>query len=187
MFRESRVFKSYEYSTFSQVIKEIFNEINENRSHAKLMIDLEMTKLLILVERLVYNEYVSKKPILDKLEGISNFTLIYKVKKYIEDNIFSNISIEDIVKHFFYSHSSLNNLFKKFTGCAIKRYITNAKITKAMELLSQTDRDISLISDILGFNSTSHFCRVFKELTDLTPSQYRKNPVNITLKTSNED
>ena len=63
--------------------------------------------------------------------------------------------------------------FKKQTGMNLSDFIKLKKIQEAEELLYETDKSLVAISDHLGFSSQSHFCRVFKELKGVTPSEYR--------------
>ena len=53
-------------------------------------------------------------------------------------------------------------------------YIVGARISRAKELLNQTDRSITEILYSVGFNSPEHFSRTFRRLTGMSPRQYRK-------------
>ena len=56
----------------------------------------------------------------------------------------------------------------------IGRYIQKEKIARAKNLLVYSDRSILEISEYLCFNSQSHFGKVFKKETGMTPRQYRQ-------------
>lgn len=65
--------------------------------------------------------------------------------------------------------------FKKYTGKTVVEYLRNIKINKACELLKNTDTPVIEISNILGYASLSHFNRVFKDYSGITPAAYRKS------------
>ena len=57
----------------------------------------------------------------------------------------------------------------------VNEYIHRIKIDKAKELLQDHTKSIALISDYLGYSSSSHFNRMFKKFTSVSPFTYRKN------------
>ena len=65
-------------------------------------------------------------------------------------------------------------LFKKSTGYNLKEYIVNEKMKAAKTLLSTTELPITLISSHVGYGNYSNFTRSFKQITGMTPLEYRK-------------
>ena len=66
-------------------------------------------------------------------------------------------------------------LFKKTFGTTIVNFITRHRIAHAQRLLLSTDDQIITIAGESGFDSVSRFNRAFKQITNLTPRDYRKN------------
>ncbi len=60
------------------------------------------------------------------------------------------------------------------TGTAVAAYARRIKLSQVSERLTLTSAPIKTISDELGFSSDSNLRRMFKELTELTPAQYRQ-------------
>jgi AraC-like DNA-binding protein len=52
-------------------------------------------------------------------------------------------------------------------------FITQERIVRARELLSDPDNTVTSVSHALGFSSTSHFIDMFKEHEGMTPKQYQ--------------
>ena len=50
----------------------------------------------------------------------------------------------------------------------------NEKAEEAKRLLRYTDRPVSAIAVYLGFSSQGHFSKVFREITGMTPGEYRE-------------
>ena len=69
----------------------------------------------------------------------------------------------------------MSKLLKKALGIPFKQYITNLRILKSKELLTDSDETIENIALKIGFNSRNTFIRAFKLLEGITPSEYRKN------------
>ena len=66
-------------------------------------------------------------------------------------------------------------LFKEHYGTTPKQYILDLRIKKASKLLLESRYNISEISEQCGFSSVYHFCRAFKNITALTPTEYAKS------------
>lgn len=66
------------------------------------------------------------------------------------------------------------DLIKKETGSAPQELISRYVIMLAKQRLASTDDDVGNIAYDLGFQYPQHFSRLFKRLTDLSPSDYRK-------------
>lgn len=93
---------------------------------------------------------------------------------YIRDHLTENIRIEDLCEAVYLSRSRLSALFREETGMTVTEYIRVLKIKKAQEFLTQADKTPLEISTYLGFSSQSYFQNVFKEVTGMTPGEFRK-------------
>ena len=65
-------------------------------------------------------------------------------------------------------------LFKQLTGTSLSEYISQEKIKKAKQLLSSTNESIQNIAAVTGFDTSQYFSLVFKKMTGVSPSTYRK-------------
>ena len=65
-------------------------------------------------------------------------------------------------------------LFTKHFGVSPKQYIIDLRIQKAKQLLAEGAMSASAISNECGFSNPYHFCRLFKQHTGSTPTEYRK-------------
>ena len=69
---------------------------------------------------------------------------------------------------------TLKRRFKAATGCSLVTYLQNLRVEEAKHLLETTDKPVDEISYAAGYSDASFFRRLFKRLTGLTPSHYRK-------------
>lgn len=102
-------------------------------------------------------------------------TLLNEVLIYINNNIFSAFTVEDLCMKFSVSRSSLQNLFRTNLHISPKQYISNLKLNQAKILIQEHNRTISEISDMLGFTSIHYFSRKFKSQYGMSPTDYSKS------------
>lgn len=99
---------------------------------------------------------------------------IAKILKYINANYMSIDNISAISAEFFISKYYLCRLFKESVGVTFVTYLTNVKLSHAMDLLKSTRKSVTEISIMCGFNSPVHFCNTFKKNISMSPTEYRK-------------
>lgn len=101
--------------------------------------------------------------------------LSVQVIRYIQKNFTNKLSIEMIADEFHINSSYLMRKFKKDTGHTIQQVITEKRINEACRLLAFSSLNITEISYIVGFNSSSYFSQVFKHTLDISPKEYREH------------
>lgn len=102
------------------------------------------------------------------------YNRISLVIRYIEENYSKNISNDELAKISGYHPYHLNRLMNKYAKTTIHKYLTNYRIKKSQEYLTDTDFSISEISDLCGFKTPYYFSNLFKEKFNISPLQYRK-------------
>lgn len=96
------------------------------------------------------------------------------IQKYIAGHYTEELGIPLLAEHFSMSESYLCNTFKKHTDTTILNFIRHVRIHQAMRMIRFTDNDNVTVSELTGYNSYSYFGKQFKEVTGMTPSQYRR-------------
>lgn len=76
-------------------------------------------------------------------------------------------------------YSALSRLFSEFTGQTIERYFILQRIERVKELLQYGELSLSQISLKMNYSSTAYLSAQFKNVTGMTPSQYKAMPVNM--------
>lgn len=99
--------------------------------------------------------------------------LCLQVLKIIKEHP-DHVNMDMLTNQTHYSAGYLSRHVKKVTGQTISQHIAQIRLNYAMKLLDETDMSISDISIMAGYQSESHFYRIFKEVNKLTPTQYRK-------------
>lgn len=107
--------------------------------------------------------------------------LIYKIQPvlvYIQNNLNSDITIEELSALAFFSKDHFTRVFKSIIGMPPCEFIIRKRIEKAQFLLLTTDLTQSQIIEKTNFKSVSYFCRIFKKYTNYTPVEYRKQRIH---------
>lgn len=98
----------------------------------------------------------------------------HSVDVFIEKNIGSQITVDDMADLLHCSKFYFLREFKKLMGITPYQYLMNKRLKKAQTFLSSGNRDIASIAFELGFSDQSHFTRTFKKQFGVTPGQYQK-------------
>ena len=97
-----------------------------------------------------------------------------EIREYIEENYMENITLQDLSKRIFLSKSRMLHLFKNFFAISPMQYLTFIRLGKAKNLLTETQKNITEIANLVGYNNSAYFSEVFIRYTSVTPSVYRK-------------
>lgn len=135
------------------------------------MIRIHLEEFLIMLIRESSSKEASFFPTKESMEN----HLVAQMISTIEENVMSKISVESICTKMNYSRAYLSGIFKSSTGITIGEYITKLKINKAKKLIRKGTYTFSQISDMLCFDNQHYFSRVFKKVTNFTPTQYKNS------------
>ncbi len=95
--------------------------------------------------------------------------------EYINDNYNQQINLADIAKQVHLSVSRLAHLFKEQMSVTLIDYVTNVRISHAKRLLMTTEHSCTTICFEVGYSNQSYFTRTFKNISGMTPRQFRKS------------
>lgn len=95
------------------------------------------------------------------------------VMDYIDAHYMDDLNLDDIAGSIGFSKYHFSRLFKQYTNYTFGAYITHRRIKVAEQLLSEPDISITKVALQSGFPSISTFNRVFKQVKNCTPSEFR--------------
>ncbi|MBI3192578.1 MAG: helix-turn-helix domain-containing protein, partial [Pedosphaera parvula] len=99
--------------------------------------------------------------------------LITKAKEFIHENQAEDLSLGQVAKAVNTSTFYFCKMFKKVTGINFTDYLSRVRIEKAKNLLLNPNLRVSEIAFEVGFQSLTHFNRVFKKIVGHSPTEYR--------------
>lgn len=98
-----------------------------------------------------------------------------EILHYIDINCFDKLKLRSLAEKCFYTPSYFSRLFKETCGKSLTEYIKEKRISEASRLLAETALPITKISEIVGYQDRKLFNKFFKQITGMTPSDYRKH------------
>ena len=101
--------------------------------------------------------------------------LVLKVIDHLHEHYAEKISLQALADTFFISKATLIYNFKKYMNCSLIDFLLNVRLTKAKELLMNSNQSVEEIAESCGFSSANYFGLIFKKKEGLSPMQYRKN------------
>lgn len=101
--------------------------------------------------------------------------LTREIAGYIVDHLPSSLSVNELAGIFYLNPSSLSRKFKRETGFSITEFINLHRIKLAQYYLEHGYHNITEVAYMVGYSDSNYFCRIFKKITSITPTQYLHN------------
>lgn len=135
--------------------------------HIEELRDAQAVEVAMTDALIDFTERVS----LSKKNGVSK--PIAACQEYIFSHMYEDIPLQRLSELTGLNRNYLSHLFKKETGMTISYYIQKERVEEAKRLLELTDEPLSTIASRLNFYDQTHFNKIFKKHTSITPKHYR--------------
>lgn len=104
------------------------------------------------------------------------YHLIHKSVKYIEANYNrADLYTPDLAEMSGIGETYYRSIFLSVFNCAPAKYIQNYRVDKAKELIIKSSALVEDVAIAVGFANASYFCKVFKSVTGMTPSEFAEH------------
>jgi AraC-like DNA-binding protein/ligand-binding sensor protein len=100
--------------------------------------------------------------------------IITKAKEFIREHHTEELSLGQVAAAVHTSIFYFCKLFRKVTGTTFTEFVSRTRVEKAKNLLLNPNLRISEIAYEVGFQSLTHFNRVFKNVVGESPTNYRE-------------
>ena len=84
----------------------------------------------------------------------------------------ADFTVDEFANQFAMSRMQLHRKLKTLLGVSASEFLRNERLKTASILLKKGNGNISEIAYSVGFNNISYFTKSFKEMFDVTPSEY---------------
>jgi len=199
-----RLFEQKEFGNAGGKMEELFEEIEKNKSMSSLYVKHLCMRVLEscmktvegpekdeaqkVLQSIILSDQMGKLRELcagffDKVEQSENAKpdagkkVVREVISIIHSEYRQDISMDEIARRVYLSPNYLSYLFKKETGTAFMKYLTNIRLEKAKELLRTTPVKIGAVCEMVGYTNISYFCMVFKNHFHMSPLEYRESKI----------
>ncbi len=100
---------------------------------------------------------------------------LQNVINYCSVNFARELTLDDIARDLHMSKYHISHLINDKLGISFTGYINILRINNSCDLLRKTNKNIASISEEVGFGSIRSFNRVFLQIMNMTPCDYRKS------------
>lgn len=100
---------------------------------------------------------------------------ISDLQTWILENLTADLCVENLAQKAAMSPRNFTRVFTRETGASPARYVTEARLAAARQLLEQTSNPLERIAEQSGFGSSINLRRVFEKQLHLTPGEYRQH------------
>ena len=144
-----------------------FGIICRNMLNSPAMADCDYGKAVFKILTSYHSDYADK--VFDK------FDYVAEAKKYIKQNYFTHITVEQVSQHVNLSRGYLRNIFFEKEGMSPKSYIIKLRMKRACNLLAESKLSIGKIAMSVGYDDVFQFIKMFNKYMGCSPTSYRKS------------
>lgn len=159
-------FNNEDADVIVNILKLLLKE-ESSKNYSEHLSNLLINQLLIMVFRSNPDFFKNTKTEFEKT--------IYNIQDYINENYMEDINLDSIENKFYINKYEVSRNFKKITGYNFKTYLILVRLSKAKDLLVNSNLTIAEIADRIGYCSESLFVRMFKKYENTTPTKYRRS------------
>lgn len=143
-----------------RIVKEFTDELSGN---------LELIRCMLIQMLILSMRKIEKKEVYKTTNEEITFMLDYIDKHYAED-----LSLSFFSDRFNYSPTYLSMKFKAECGMNFTEALQRARLKQALFLISTSNKTVPEIAEIIGYNDTKFFLKIFKKYTGMTPREFKK-------------
>ena len=111
-------------------------------------------------------------PVSLSIKQKSSNDIYTRILTYLENNITSHLTVEQICRANLIGSSQLQKMFHEKHDCGVIDYFSKMKIKEARKMIRNQSLNFTQIADHLGYTSIHYFSRQFKKVTGMSPSEY---------------
>lgn len=113
--------------------------------------------------------------------GNSEAPEISRAREFIREHLAEPLDLKQVAENANLSSCYFCRKFKESTGITFTSYISRSRVEEAKKLLANPQVRVSEVAFEVGFQSLTHFNRVFKEISGISPTRYRRELPDATL------
>ena len=142
------------------------------------MLKALVMKLLVLLDREL-NEDVNELIKHDiSFKSREKKVIVENITEYLSRNYVKDISLETLSKNMYLSPVYISKIFKEIMGDSPINYLIKIRLSKAKELLNNSNTPIKTIAKMVGYNDPYYFSKLFKKYYGISPNKFKEKQKN---------
>lgn len=134
----------------------------------------EEKKLLVYGEILSLINLLKEDSTISVEENSIRHDIAKKAQRFMEAHLHEKITLSDMAETVGLSNTYFHTLFRAATGMTPHDYLVQCRVNAAKEILWDSSVSMSEVAERCGFGCQQYLNNVFKNVTGLSPGQYRK-------------
>ena len=163
--------RNHAYSNLRRLLDRILTRYFEKDDKSALYLNALYFETLYV---LTSNFLVKADDVRLNLEDSQDRMRIRQIQNYVQANYQSQISLNDLADRLSLSNAYLSKYIKKNLGMTFMEYLNNVRLFHAVDELMYSDKNLTHIAYDNGFPTSASFTKVFREIYNESPSEYRK-------------
>lgn len=151
-------------SEADMAFQDMCRAIRKEQKHEKMQVSAMLVKLSILIS--------SGHMGAPDYDGNAE---LGKIIQYLNEHLEAQVTTRELARMFYMSDSRLCRVFKARTGSTITGYVLEQRLTKARNMLTFSDKNVTNIAQACGFESLAYFSKAFKRAEGVSPLRYRRS------------
>jgi AraC-like DNA-binding protein len=162
-------FQMKDQLTAERLIAEILEDMRERAPGYEIGLKHGITELLLLAARHAITGRGEIAPI-----GTPLHQKMSDIVRYMNHHYAEPLNLSRLAGQFHISPYYLSRMFSKVIGLTISEYLNLTRVKAAELLLKETGKPVTEVALAVGYDNFSHFGKMFKKITKLSPRAYRK-------------
>ena len=162
--RNENIFFTGISADYQWLYRQMIQELQLQRANYDDLLKMNLQHIFLIIGRYLQEKTNVGTDMLDEIERATHF---------FNDNYNKHIVIGDYAKERGMTANWFIQSFRKITKFTPVQYILNLRMTNAMNLIDNTNYNMTQIAAAVGYDNSMYFSRVFKKHTGMTPTEYK--------------
>ncbi len=150
---------------YQWLFRQMIQELQLRRANYEDMLSMNLRHIFLIINRYLKEGNQVGSEMLNEIERATH---------YFNEHYNQPIVIEKYAKEHLMTPCWFIQNFKQITKFTPMQYIVSLRITNAMNLLDNTDYNITQTAAAVGYDNSLYFSRLFRKHTGMSPTEYRK-------------
>ena len=153
--------------------EEIVEEQKNHKQTSPFMLKSLVMKVLVLLHREINEEIPNLNSQEFSFKSREKKAIVETITKYLNEKYTQDISLYTLSKNMYLSPVYISKIFKEIMGDSPINYLIQIRLTKAKDLLKDSELSIKTIAKMVGYNDPYYFSKLYKKYYGISPNKVR--------------